>query len=199
MTQKLLLYIQVLALCVLFISCRGMLNYTKSSPAASVNAPQAILSGYFVSEKKYHEGDILISGYLIHSVWSAFTPFVGLRYKWEGALSFSGVTQPIEIVTWLTNPGKPNRSLNPVSIKGLPVSFVCTDFPVLSSRPPFSRIETYKRITEFELNRKRLYVEFSSRNSIQKKIGNFIPRANNRRSDSYSSCALITNDGRRCS
>jgi hypothetical protein len=173
MTQKLLLYIQVLMLCSLFTSCRGILNYAKSSPVAAANVPQAILSGYFVSETKYHEGDVLISGYLIHSAWSAFTPFVSLRYKWEGTLSFSGMAQPLEIVTWLTNHGNPNRSLNPVSIRGLPVSFVCNDFPVLSSRPTFSMIETYKRITEFELNEKKLYVEFSPKYRFQSMDNHF--------------------------
>jgi hypothetical protein len=167
MTQKLLSKILLLALCVLFISCRSMLNYTKSSSSVAVNDPKAVLSGYFISEKSYHEGDVLISGFLAHSAWSSLMPFASDRYTWKGTLSFSGMTQSLEIVTWLTNSDKPNRSLNPVSIRGLPVSFICNDFPVLSSRPSFSRIETYKRITEFDLNGNKLYVEFSPKYRFQ--------------------------------
>lgn len=167
MTRNLFLRVWALALCVLFLSCRSMLNYADSSPEGAVNAQEAIISGYFVAEEARHKGDIAISGALTHSVWSSFVPFVGLRYKWEGTLSFSGREQPLVIVTWLTAPNKPNRSLTPVSIRGLPDSFACRDFHVLAERPTFSKIETYKRITEFMLNGKKFYVEFSPKYRFQ--------------------------------
>jgi hypothetical protein len=131
-----------------------------SPPEKAVNASESILSGYFVGEEKCYEGDIVISGSLVHSAWSSFIPFVGRRYAWEGTLSFSGREQPLVIVTWFTDPNKPNQSLNPVSIRGLPDSFVCRDFDVSSSRATFSKIETYKRIAEFALDGKKFYVEF---------------------------------------
>jgi hypothetical protein len=151
-----------------------MLNYSNSPPENAVNAPEAVLSGYFVSEEKLHEGDIVVSGALVHSAWSSFVPFVGLRYKWEGSLLFSGREQPLVIVAWLTDPHKPNQSINPVSIRGLPDSFVCRDFTVLSSRPSFSKIETYKRIAEFSINKKKFYVEFFPKYQFQAMDNHFI-------------------------
>jgi hypothetical protein len=144
-----------------------MLNYADSSPANALNVPEAVVSGYFVSKEKQHKNDIVIYGALVHSAWSSFVPIVGLRYKWEGILSFSGREQPLTVVTWLVNSNKPSRALNPVSPRGLPDSFECKDFSVLSSRPQFSRIETYKRIAEFKLDGKKLYVEFSPKYQFQ--------------------------------
>jgi hypothetical protein len=163
-----------LALCVLFVSCRSMLNYADSSPANRANSPGAVISGYFVSKEKQHENDIVISGALVHSAWTSFVPVVGLRYKWEGVLSFSGKEQPLVMVIWHTNPNTPNQSLNPVSIRGLPGSFDCRDFPVLSGRPQFFRIETYKRIAEFALNGKKLSVEFLPKYRFQGMDNHFV-------------------------
>jgi hypothetical protein len=151
-----------------------MLKYAKSSPANAVNAPGTVVSGYFVSKEKQHENDILISGSLVYSAWSSYLPFVGLRYVWKGTLSFSGREQPLELVTWLVNSNTPRRSLNPVSPRGLPDSFYCKDFPVLSERPSFSKIETNKRIAEFELNGKKFYVEFLPRYRFQGMDNHFV-------------------------
>jgi hypothetical protein len=145
-----------------------MLDYAESSPADALNAPEAVVSGYFVGKEKQREGDIVISGYLAKTFWSSFLPFSSLRYKWEGTLSFSGQGQALTVVTWLTDFDTPQRSLNPVSIRGLPVSFTCDDFQVLGGMPSFSKIEAYKRMAEFSLNGEKLYVEFvpKKRNQI---------------------------------
>lgn len=163
-----------LALCVLFVSCRSMLNYADSSPVNIVNAPGVVVSGYFVSKEKQHENDIVISGALVYSAWTSFVPFVGFRYVWKGTLSFSGREQALELVTWLVNSDTPSRSLNPVSPRKLPASFYCKDFPVLSERPQFSRIETHKRIAEFGLNGKKFYVEFLPKYRFQGMDNHFV-------------------------
>jgi hypothetical protein len=152
----------LLSLCVLSVSCRSMLNYADRSPANAINtsAPGAVVSGYFVSKEKRHENDIVISGAFVHSAWTSFVPIIGLRYVWKGTLSFSGREQPFELVTWLTGSNSSGHSLNPVSLRGLPDSFYCKDFFVSSSRPTFSRPETYQRITEFELHGQKCYAEF---------------------------------------
>jgi hypothetical protein len=174
MTRKPLSPMTILALCALFLSCRSVLNYADAPPPAppaagnrdlneteaSAEAEEPVVAGYFAAKERRHEGDIVISGYLVHSVWSSFSPFTGDRYTWKGTASFSGREQPLVVVTWLTNPGTLHRNLNPVSVRGLPAAFECRDFPVLSSRPSFSRIETYPRIAEFALAGKKLVVEF---------------------------------------
>jgi hypothetical protein len=75
-----------------------MLDYTDISPGETVNVPEAVVSGHFVSKEKRREGDILISGYIAQSAWSSFIPFAGLRYKWEGTLSFSDGEQSLAVV-----------------------------------------------------------------------------------------------------
>jgi hypothetical protein len=152
-----------------------MLNYAEShSVVNAASFPESVVSGYFVSKEKQHKNDIIVSGVLVHSAWTSFVPVIGLRYKWEGILSFSGGEQSIKVVTWLVNSNKPYRALNPVSLIGLPDSFNCKNFHVLSSRPQFSSIETHKRIAEFALNGKRLYVEFSPKYRFQSMDNHFV-------------------------
>jgi hypothetical protein len=174
MPRKLLLTIPAFALCILFMSCRSMLNYAGVSPPNAVNAPGAVVSGYFVSKEKQHENDIVISGALVYSAWSSFVPVTGFRYVWKGTLSFSGREQPLELVTWLVNSDTPSRSLDPVSLRRLPDSFYCKDFPVLSERPSFSEIETHKRIAEFGLNGKKFHVEFLPKYRFQGMDNHFV-------------------------
>jgi hypothetical protein len=144
-----------------------MLDYTDSSPDETVNVPEAVVSGHFVSKEKRSEDDIVISGYLAQSVWSSFIPFTGIRFKWEGTLSFSDGEQPLTVVTWLTDSDTPSRSLNPVSIRERPASFDCGDFQVLAGAPSFSRVETYKTMAEFTLNGNKLYVDFVPKKPLQ--------------------------------
>jgi len=160
MEQKLPIKLTALVvLCLFSSSCRSMLNYSDNSSAVD-NYPDAIIAGHFVNEKKHNEGDIVISGHLTHSVWSSFLLITGLRYQWKGTLFFSSVEQPLSVVTWLVDYDNPSRCLSPVSIRGLPASFNCKDFNVLSYAPSFSKWETRNRLTEFTLNSKIFRVEF---------------------------------------
>jgi hypothetical protein len=158
MKQKLLILLAAFVLCVLSVSCSSMLKYEKSSYAA-VNSPNAIITGNFVSEKKLNEGDIVISGHLTKIVGSSLLIIAGPCYQWKGILAYSGAVQPLSVITW-ENADNSLKGLSLVSINELPASFKCKDFNVMSSRPAFSKPETYNRLAEFTLNEKMFRVEF---------------------------------------
>jgi len=165
MKQKLLILPAAFVLCVFSVSCISMLKYEDSSSAV-VNSPNAIIAGNFVSEKKLNEGDIVISGNLHHSVWSSFLIIAGPRYQWKGILASSTGVQPLSVIAWV-NADSSLKGLSLVSIKELPASFKCKDFNVMSSRPSFSKPETYNRLAEFTLNGKMFRVELYPQHRFQ--------------------------------
>jgi len=173
MKQKPLICLMAFVLCVFSVSCRSMLKYEDNS-SNIFNSSDAIISGYIVSETKrskttHNESDIVISGRLTQSFWSSFTYIIGtgLHCKWKGRLLFSGVEQPLLVVIWTNPPDKRFKGLSYVSIRGLPDSFNCKDFDVLSNRPPFSKPETYNRLAEFTLNGKIFRLEFFPQRRFQ--------------------------------
>jgi len=165
MKQKPLICLMAFVLCVLFVSCRSMLKYEDSSSAID-NSRNAFIAGYFVSEKKLNEGDIVISGHLAQSFWSSFLLVAGPRYQWKGILIFSGEVQPLSVIAWV-NPDKYLKGLSLVSIRKLPASFYCKDFDIMSERRAFSKPETHNRLAEFNLNGKIFRLELLPQHRFQ--------------------------------
>jgi len=167
MKQKTLIRLAAFMFCIFSISCRSLLKYDNSS-SAIVNSPDAIIAGYFVSEEKHNEGDIVISGHLNQSFWSSFLLIAGPRYEWKGILIFSGEVQPLSVIAWVNAGNSLNlKGLSVVSIRKLPASFYCKDFDIMSERRAFSKQETHNRLAEFTLNGKIFRVELLPQHRFQ--------------------------------
>jgi hypothetical protein len=151
-----------MALIVGFSSCRTTLNYPNVPLDSYTKNNNAILSGYFVSERN-RPNDIIIQGNLSYSNWGTIVPTSTEieRYKWSGNIIIGNKEQPLEINV-ITNRFTNENSIyqmNPIIIRKLPKGFKIKNFGITREMSIFK--SNYKILTEFSINNNVFSISFN--------------------------------------